>query len=251
MSLGVVVFWSSKQYSSNKIINYRWSITCIDELQEYMKQIYQELLDVYLEMEEIMGKEGKAHHVSYAKEAMKELVRSYMTETNWAHKGIVPTTEEHIAVSYISSGYGMLIATCFVGMGDMVTDESFKWALSKPPIVKASCVMARLMNDFYSQKEEKDRMHVASNVVSYMKQYDVTKEHAHNVYTDKIEDLWNHINHEFIMNRKIPLPLIYCSINLTRSLAVIYERNDGFTQVTEEIVGHIKSFLKSFMQCRA
>ncbi|KAJ0796073.1 putative (-)-beta-caryophyllene synthase [Helianthus annuus] len=83
---------------------------------------------------------------------MKELVRSYMTETNWAHKGIVPTTDEHIAVSYISNGYGMLIATCFVGMGDMVTDESFEWALSKPPIVKASCVMARLMNDFYSQK---------------------------------------------------------------------------------------------------
>ncbi|MFS7953452.1 putative (-)-beta-caryophyllene synthase [Helianthus anomalus] len=70
ISLGVVVFWSSKQYSSNKIINYRWSITCIDELPEYMKQIYQELLDVYIEMEEIMGKEGKAHHVSYAKEAV-------------------------------------------------------------------------------------------------------------------------------------------------------------------------------------
>lgn len=35
-----------------------------------MKQIYQALLDVYIEMEEIMGKEGKAHHVSYAKEAV-------------------------------------------------------------------------------------------------------------------------------------------------------------------------------------
>ncbi|MFS7953441.1 putative (-)-beta-caryophyllene synthase [Helianthus anomalus] len=247
----------------------RWSITCIDELPEYMKQIYQELLDVYIEMEEIMGKEGKAHHVSYAKEAvsltrfllrlikqtfgafdhrgcriqMKELVRNYMTETNWAHKGIVPTTQEHIAVSYVTSGFGMLLATSFVGMGDMVTDESFEWALSKPPIVKASCVMARLMNDFYSQKEEEDRMHVASNVVSYMKQYDVTKEHAHNVYTDNIEDLWNEITHEFIMNRKIPLPLMYCAINLTRSLAIIYERNDGFTQVTDELAGHIKSLL--------
>ncbi|KAI7730777.1 hypothetical protein M8C21_020882, partial [Ambrosia artemisiifolia] len=67
-----------------------------------------------------------------------EAIESYMTETYWAHKGIVPTPEDHIAVSYVSSGYGMLIATCFVGMGDMVTDDSFKWALSKPPIVKAS-----------------------------------------------------------------------------------------------------------------
>lgn len=83
---------------------------------------------------------------------MKELVRNYMIETKWAHEGYIPTQEEHIAVSYVTSGYAMLMGTCFAGMGDMVTDEAFKWALSKPPIIKASCVMARLMNDFYSQK---------------------------------------------------------------------------------------------------
>ncbi|KAK9049066.1 hypothetical protein SSX86_031968 [Deinandra increscens subsp. villosa] len=117
----------------------RWSIRCIDMLPEYMKLIYNALLDIYKEMEEIMGKEGKAHHLSYAKESMKELIRSYMMETKWANEGYVPTIEEHISVSFQSSGYGMLATTCLVGMGDMVTDESFKWVLAKPPIIKASC----------------------------------------------------------------------------------------------------------------
>ncbi|KAI3819789.1 hypothetical protein L1987_13641 [Smallanthus sonchifolius] len=222
----------------------RWSITCIDELPEYMKLIYQSLMDVYKEMEEIMGKEGKAYHLNYAKESMKELTRSYMIETEWANEGYVPTTEEHMSVSYVTSGYGMLVTTCFVGMGDMVTDESYKWALTKPPIVKTSCVMARVMNDFFSQKEEKERMHVASNVDSYMKQYDVTKEHVHSLLTNQIEDLWKDITQEFLMSRNvIPVPLIFRVINLTRSLVVMYKGKDNFTQPGEELIGHIKSLL--------
>ena len=54
----------------SRINNYRWSITCIDMLPEYMKLLYQGVLDIYKEMEEIMGKEGKAHHLSYAKESV-------------------------------------------------------------------------------------------------------------------------------------------------------------------------------------
>ncbi|KAM0018849.1 putative (-)-beta-caryophyllene synthase [Helianthus debilis subsp. tardiflorus] len=251
----------------------RWSITCIDELPEYMKLAYQALIDVYKEMEEIMGKEGKAHHLSYAKESMKELVRSYMTEAKWANEGYVPTTEEHMSVSYVSSGIGMLITTSFVGMGDMVTDESFEWALSKPSLIKASCVIARLMNDFFSQKvfvysplsnlfmivitsffeiivtdllklqEEKDRMHVASSVESYMKQHNVTKEYVHNLFNDKIEDLWKDISQESIMCKKVPMPLIFNVVNLARSLCVMYNTHDTFTQVGEELIGHIKSLL--------
>ncbi|KAI3762391.1 hypothetical protein L1987_52821 [Smallanthus sonchifolius] len=208
----------------------RWSITCIDVLPEYMKLIYQALMDVYTEMEEIMEKEGKAYHVNYAKEA--------------ANVRYVPTPEEHISVSFVTSGLAMLVTTCFVGMGDIVTDESFKWTLALPPLIKASCVLARLLNDFFCQKEEKERMHVPNNVESYMKQYAVTKEHAHNVFYNRIEDLWKDITQEFYMCKDlIPVPLLYCVINLTRSLSVYYDGRDNFTNPGEEMIGHIKSLL--------
>ncbi|KAI3819785.1 hypothetical protein L1987_13637 [Smallanthus sonchifolius] len=222
----------------------RWSITCIDVLPEYMKLIYQALMGVYTEMEEIMEKEGKAYHVNYAKEAMKELTRNYLIEMTWANEGYVPTPEEHISVSLISGGLGLVITSSFVGMGDMVTDESFKWSLTFPPFVKASCVIGRLLNDFFCQKEEKERTHVPTNVDSYMKQYAVTKEYAHNVFYNQIEDLWKDMTQEFFMCKNlIPMPLIYCVINLTRSMCVFYDGRDNFTQPGEEIIGHIKSLL--------
>lgn len=33
-----------------------------------MKLIYQVIMDMYKEMEELIGKEGKAHYINYAKE---------------------------------------------------------------------------------------------------------------------------------------------------------------------------------------
>lgn len=83
---------------------------------------------------------------------MKEFIRSYMTEAKWLKERYVPTTEEHMSNAFVSSGYSMLTTTCFVGMGDIVTDESFKWALTKPPIVKTSCILTRLMDDIASHK---------------------------------------------------------------------------------------------------
>ncbi|KAI3717353.1 hypothetical protein L1987_68922 [Smallanthus sonchifolius] len=145
-------------------------------------------------------KEGKAYHLNYAKEAMKELTRNYLIEMTWANEGYVPTPEEHISVSFISSAVGML--------------------------------------------EEKQRMHVPNNVDSYMKQYAVTKEYAHNVFYNQIEDLWKDITQEFLMCKKlIPMPLLYCVINWARSMLVFYDGRDNFTQPGEEMIGHIKSLL--------
>ncbi|KAI3507869.1 hypothetical protein L1887_22864 [Cichorium endivia] len=221
----------------------RWSISCLDMLPEYMKLVYQGLLDIYKEMEEIMTKEGKPYHLIYAKESMKEFIRSYMTEAKWANEGYIPTIEEHMSVSFISSGYSMLATTCFVGMGDIVTDESFKWALTKPLLVKASCKIARLMDDIFSQKEEKERTHVASSVESYMKQYDVSEEYVHDLFNKKIEDAWKDITEESLRCKDVPMTLITCVINLARVMDVLYKRKDSFTHVGEELIDHIKSLL--------
>ncbi|XP_076946937.1 sesquiterpene synthase TPS2-like isoform X2 [Bidens hawaiensis] len=221
----------------------RWSTKCIDELPKYMKLLYQILMDVYNEMEEIIGKEGQTYHIGYAKESMKELVNGYMMEVKWANEGYIPTTEEHMSVSYKTSGYAMLTATSFVGMGDVVTHDSFKWALSKPPLVKASCVIARLMNDFFSQKEEKERLHVSSNVDSYMKQYGATKKHAHDILNNQIEDAWKDLTLESLLCKNVSMPLIIRVINLTQTLTVMYNGKDNFTLAGEELIGHIKSLL--------
>lgn len=86
---------------------------------------------------------------------MKEMIRNFMTEAKWRNDGYVPTVEEHKSVSTMSCGYKMLTIASFVGMGDMVTDDSFKWVLGNPPLIKASSEICRLMDDIVGHKVHK------------------------------------------------------------------------------------------------
>nr|I6QPS5.1 RecName: Full=(-)-germacrene D synthase; AltName: Full=Terpene synthase 5 [Matricaria chamomilla var. recutita]AFM43738.1 terpene synthase 5 [Matricaria chamomilla var. recutita] len=223
----------------------RWSLTCLDALPEYMKLIYKELLDLYEEMDDTMAKEGAPYHVKYAKEAMKEFIGSYMTEARWKHEGYVPTTEEHKAVAFISSGYKMLTIASFVGMGDIASEDSFKWALSNPPLIKASCSICRMMDDVVGHKEEKERVggHVASSVDSYMKQHNVTEDHVYDLFNTLVEDAWKDLNRESLICKEIPMVLKMRLINLTCFIDTLYKYEDTFTNVGPELIDCIKSHL--------
>lgn len=45
---------------------FRWDNSTIDVLPDYMKLIYQALLDVYTEAEEEISKEGRSYCIDYA-----------------------------------------------------------------------------------------------------------------------------------------------------------------------------------------
>ncbi|KAL7595369.1 hypothetical protein Lser_V15G29512 [Lactuca serriola] len=219
----------------------RWSTTCLDMLPNYMKPIYQGLLDVYKEMEEIMANEGNTYRVNYAKEFMKEFIKSFMTEAKWVNEGYIPTMEENMSYRLKSCGYSMLTAASFVGMGDIVSDKSFKWVLTDPPIVKAACVICRLKDDIASHKQE--RKHVASLVESYMKQYDATEEYVHDLLYKQVEDAWKDISLETLICKDVPVPLLTRVINLARVIDVLYENKNQYTNVGEEVIDLIKSLL--------
>nr|UTK56354.1 TPS2 [Atractylodes lancea] len=219
----------------------RWSITCLDMLPEYMKLIYQELMGVYEEMEEILAKEGKAHRTNYAKEAMKVLVRSYMTEAKWINEGYMASKEEHMAVALVSGGMSLVLTSTFVGLVDLINDEPLKWALTIPPLFKASNAICRLMNDIASHKGEQERKHVASSVEVYMKQYDVTEEYAHGLLYQQVEDAWKVINRESLVCKDVPRSAIMCMINFSQVTSYLYKHEDSFTLVGEELIDQIKS----------
>ncbi|XP_024964824.1 beta-caryophyllene synthase-like [Cynara cardunculus var. scolymus] len=219
----------------------RWSITCLDMLPEYMKLIYQVLMDTYKEMEEKLAKEGKAYHLSYSKEFVIKMVKSYMAEEKWVNDGYIPTTDEYLSVALVSSGINMIVSSSFVGMGDLVTDDSFKWILTKPLIFRQSNVIGRLLDDIVSHKEEQERKHVASCVETYMKQYDVTEQDAYDYFNKKVEDAWKDINRESLIIKEVPRPLIMRVINMTRTTNYLYRDGENFTHPGEEFIEHVKS----------
>ncbi|XP_060672223.1 (-)-germacrene D synthase-like isoform X2 [Ziziphus jujuba] len=50
----------------------RWDISAKDVLPDYMKMIYQEILDIYSQFEEHIDKEGRSYGLAYAKQAFEQ-----------------------------------------------------------------------------------------------------------------------------------------------------------------------------------
>ncbi|KAI7755338.1 hypothetical protein M8C21_029638 [Ambrosia artemisiifolia] len=78
---------------------------------------------------------------------VKEYTRSLFQEAKWLKEGYIPTLDEYMSNALISVAQALMIARSYVGRSDMVTEETFRWVATNPPIVKASCLIFRLMDD--------------------------------------------------------------------------------------------------------
>ncbi|KAJ0444427.1 putative beta-farnesene synthase [Helianthus annuus] len=222
----------------------RWSMSCLDLLPEYMKLIYQELLNHHQEMEESLEKEGKTYQIHYVIEMAKEVLENNLVEAKWLKEGYMPTLEEYMSVSMKTCTYGLMIARSFVGRVDnMVTEDTFKWVATYPPIVKAACLVLRLMDDITTHKEEQERGHVASSIECYQKETGASEKEACEFISNMVEDAWKVINRESLRPTNIPFSLLPSTINFARACDVIYKVNDSYTHARKEMINHIKSLL--------
>ncbi|GLT50322.1 hypothetical protein SLA2020_238140 [Shorea laevis] len=207
----------------------RWDIGVINQLPEYMKLIYQTLLSVYSEMEEEVAKVGRSYAVDYAKESMKRVVKSYFDEAKWRQEGYIPPLEEYMQTALITCAYPMLITNSFVGMGEVASKEAFDWISNDPKMLKACAIISRLMDDIVSHEFEQSRVHVASAIECYMKQYGVSEEETVKVFREEIDNAWKDVNEEFMKPTALPMPILTRVLNFARVIDVIYKDDDGFT----------------------
>ncbi|KAK1433297.1 hypothetical protein QVD17_10207 [Tagetes erecta] len=221
----------------------RWSVTCSDDLPESMKLICRMLHDLYEDMENVLIKMGKSHHLNYSKEAMIEYIGCYLKEAKWANDRYIPTVEEHKEVTIVSSGYKNTLIASFAAMGDVITDETFKWALTMPPLARSCCSLCRAMDDIVTHKEEQERMHVASGIQCYMNEHDVSEQQVYDLFNEKVEEDWKQMNLEFLRCKDVATPVKMLVINLARAMDVLYKNKDHFTHVGEELINHIKSLV--------
>ncbi|KAJ0439349.1 putative beta-farnesene synthase [Helianthus annuus] len=110
-------------------------------------------LNHHQEMEESLEKEGKTYQIHYVIEMAKEVIENNLVEAKWLKEGYMPTLEEYMSVSMKTCTYGLMITRSFVGRVDhKVTEDTFKWVATYPPIVKAACLVLRLMDDITTHK---------------------------------------------------------------------------------------------------
>ncbi|XP_022734539.1 (+)-delta-cadinene synthase isozyme A-like [Durio zibethinus] len=222
---------------------HRWDINCINQLPDYMKLCYSELLNVYKEMEDLMAEKGKLYRVQLAKEAMKQQCQAYYVEAKWLHENHTPTLEEYMSIALVTCGYQMLTIASFVGMEDTITKETFIWAFNDPKILRASTIIFRLMDDITGHKFEQERGHIPSAIECYMKQYGLSEQVAYNEFKKQIKDAWMDINEEFLKPTVVPVAALNRILNLTRVIDLFYKDEDTYTQGGGEAKTTINSLL--------
>ncbi|XP_034212836.1 (-)-alpha-pinene synthase-like [Prunus dulcis] len=128
-------------------------------------------------------------------------------------------------------------------MGDIVTKEAFEWLLNDPRILRASNIIFRLMDDLSGYEFEKEREHVASSIVCYMKQYGVPEQEVLDIFNKQAKDLWKDINKEYLRPTDVPMPVLMRVLNLTRVVDLLYKGVDGYTHVGKVMKDSVASFL--------
>ncbi|TYH46502.1 hypothetical protein ES332_D11G340500v1 [Gossypium tomentosum] len=197
----------------------RWDIKCIDQLPEYMKLCYREVLN------------------------MKQQCQAYYVEFKWLHENYMPTLDEYLSVALVTSCYQLLTIVSFVGMEDSITKQTFIWAFNDPKILRALTIICRLMDDVVSHQFEQERGHVPSAVECYMKQYGASKQEAYDELYKQIKNAWKDINEGFLKPRQVPISALNRILNLTRVLDLFYKDHDGSTNVGDSIKASITTLL--------
>ncbi|KAL1537585.1 bifunctional sesquiterpene synthase 1-like [Salvia divinorum] len=214
---------------------YRWSMSCLDEIPEYMRGFYKALLEAFEKFEEYMTKEGTLYRLGYEIEAVKVMARNYFTEIKWREEKYKPKSEEYMQVATASSAYTSLIICSFLGMGDCVTKEAFDFVLSKPDVVKAALNICRLADDIVGHEFERKREHIPSMVECYTKEHNKSKAEAVDELLKRIETAWKLINEAFLKPTEIPTPLLTRILNFARVIEVMYSKGDWYTNVVPEM----------------
>ncbi|OAY62604.1 Alpha-humulene synthase, partial [Ananas comosus] len=153
--------------------------------------------------------------------------RAYLKETEWYAHDYVPTFEERLQTSMVSSTYPALICASFVGMDNIATREAFEWVTSMPEVVKDSAILSRLMNDITSFEREQKKGDCLSTLETYMKEHNTTKEVAIAKFRFIIEDAWKRTNEAFLKPTDVPIPLIERVDNFNRMSEMVYKDIDG------------------------
>ncbi|KAJ1377757.1 Terpenoid cyclases/protein prenyltransferase alpha-alpha toroid [Sesbania bispinosa] len=149
-------------------------------------------------------------------------------EAEWFHNNYKPQMEQIMETRQLSSGYCLMTAIAFVGMGCIATENAFHWLTKGPKIIKALTKFCRLMDDIVSNEIDRKRGHGSLGIEWYMKQHSVTKQDAINELFKQVMGALKDINEECLDPTQMPKPLITVILNLSRVIDVVYKDEDTY-----------------------
>ncbi|KAL3812624.1 hypothetical protein ACJIZ3_013892 [Penstemon smallii] len=214
----------------------RWDINEIDKLPtDCMRIIYECTLNLYEDYECEAIEREKIFAIPYAIEAVKQICRAYFKKMKWFMERQLPTFDEYISNSWISSCIYVFL-TCIIPGMKSVTKEDIELLTSDEPnklIVGASNI-TRYLNDLTSYEREKRKGIMLTGIECYMKHYGVSKQEAMKKFVELADEGWKDLNTEWINsnnnnNNSIPKDYFEGILNYARSGEVFYRKSDFYS----------------------
>ncbi|CAN1308784.1 Probable terpene synthase 3 [Linum perenne] len=136
----------------------RWDTSCMKDLPKYMRELFEAIIGVLEEIDEINSNEGRAYCFEYEKQAQKNQMKAYMVEARWLTEGKVPSIEEYRRVGIYSSTLPLLAYSAVCGLGHKATKQVFDWLITDPKLMIVIADHGRLMDDVMSHQEAVNMM---------------------------------------------------------------------------------------------
>lgn len=193
----------------------RWDINQIGQLPNYLKLSYKALLDLYEDYEKELSKDGRSSVVHYAKERMKEVVRSYYVEKIWFIKGYMPHVSQYLNNALATSTYYLLTTTSCLGMKSAI-EEDFEWLSKKPKILETNATLCRVVDDIASYEVEKGKGQISTRIECYMRDYGILTEELMDKFQEMVEIAWKDVNKGILKPTHVPREIFNRILNLAR-----------------------------------
>uniref|UniRef100_A0ACD5WTV5 Uncharacterized protein n=1 Tax=Avena sativa TaxID=4498 RepID=A0ACD5WTV5_AVESA len=202
----------------------RWDEQAAEQLPGYMKLFYNKVLATVKVIEEDLKRQGNKH-ADYVKKLLIDATKCYYNEAKWREEGDAPATvEEHLLFSVPSSCCMHVPGLALVPIG--ATSDAIDWAMTYPKIIRASCIVGRVINDIASHEQG------MSTVEACMEENNYTaKKDAYSKLRELIEESWMDISEEHLRpaSGQPPAPLLEVVVDATRMLDFLYKDQDAYT----------------------
>ncbi|XP_057766270.1 tau-cadinol synthase-like [Salvia miltiorrhiza] len=214
----------------------RWNLDEIDVLPEFMKVVYRFIMSVDEDYVGEAEKQGKSFVVPYYRETVKQLGRAYNQEQKWIMERQMPSFEEYMNNSVITSCMYVMFTSLVPGMKS-VNEEAVQWLLSEPKIVISTAKMGRTLEDLASHERENREGKLPTVVDCYMMDKGVSKQEALCEFVELVENGWKDINAEWAKRSSVPKEMVELLLNYGRVAEITYNnKEDGYTN-PEKYVG--------------
>ncbi|VAH27275.1 unnamed protein product [Triticum turgidum subsp. durum] len=204
----------------------RWDESATSLLPNYLQRFYIELLRIFNEHKREVAIRD-TYHVAYARK-FQDLSAYYLQEAEWLHQNHKPSFKDHMSLSAMSIGSPTLCIGLMVGMGDLVTRESFEWAAGYPNVTISCGKIACLMDDIVAFKGGKAKGDIATSIECYMVEHRVTSAVAISKILSLLEDDWKTLN-QALFQHHAQLPMVRRIINFANSMPLFYAEKDAYT----------------------